>query len=83
MRPTGKWEGGAGASSGASASEVRERLQLAESDCRERIERSKADIARCLRQGLAWAHPNVITHRARLAAALAELELIQLVGGAA
>jgi hypothetical protein len=61
--------------------EVAERLQLEIHDCEERVTRSIADIKRCLKQGLAWRHASVVTHRARLAAALAELDMLELLIG--
>ncbi len=60
----------------------RSRIELAQLECEERIDRSKKDIARCLAQNLAWDHPTVRTHRSRLGAALIDLAIIErLLGG--
>lgn len=72
-----KW----GASTGATSEEVLDRLQLAQHECLDLVASREKDILRCLGQGLAWSHPNVVTHRARYAAALAELDMLELLIG--
>lgn len=55
---------------------VRERIAMAADEARELVDARTQDIHRCIAQGLAWNHPTVITHRARLVAALADLDVL-------
>jgi hypothetical protein len=57
---------------------VRERLASALDDARELVRDREKDIRRCLGEGLAWNHPAVRTHRLRLAAALADVQMLEL-----
>ncbi len=57
---------------------ARERLVMALDDSRDLVDLRTQDIRRCLEHGLAWEHPTVRTHRARLAAALADVQMLEL-----
>lgn len=69
--------------------DVRERLELAANETHERIEQIKRDIVRGMAatgnsSGRSWDAPVIRTHRARLAAANADLAILTaLLGGAA
>lgn len=56
--------------------DIRSRLELHLDDAQNKVARAEADLLRCLDKNLAWTHPNVVTHRARLLAARAECDLI-------
>jgi hypothetical protein len=57
--------------------DARERLEMELEDCNERILGYEKDIRRCLDRDLSWRHPTVVTHRSRLAVALAERAMLE------
>lgn len=57
---------------------ARERLALALEDAREIVDVRTQDVRHCLERGLAWGHETVRTARSRLAAAVAEVQMLEL-----
>jgi hypothetical protein len=63
----------------AAAEVARERLAMALDDAREAVELRTKDIRRCLERGLAWSHETVRRNRAILGAALADMQVLELI----